>query len=272
MPLDLSTIRIVLIDTRTPENIGMSARAMKNCGLSRLALVRPAEFRTAAAYRPALEAFPILEGAEVFSELAPAVAASRMVVGTTRREGQDRHPLLTPAEWVRDLLPRAAGQEVSILFGPESDGLSHRDLDRCDALVSIPGHPEFTSFNLAQAVLLVSYEIFRASPSFRGDGERLSLAPAEAREGFYSHLEKVLLRIGFLHANNPGRILSTLRRLFGRTGLEERDVRILRGILSQIDWAMNSRVEGKSRPQPPVSAASRRRGRRPCNPPPGWDS
>src|SRR5512144_1972154 len=111
---DLSLIRIVLVEPRVPENIGMAARAMKNCGLSRLILVRPVDHLSAAACRPAMEAYPLVQSAEVHSGLPDAIAGSRMVVGATRRGGQDRHPLLTPREWIRDLLPRADGQEVSI--------------------------------------------------------------------------------------------------------------------------------------------------------------
>jgi len=238
MPLDPSTLRIVLVDPQTPENIGMAARAMKNCGLSRLVLVRPTDFRSAAAYRPAMEAYPLLEAAEVFPDLLPAIAGSRMVVGTTRRAGRDRRPLLTPADWIRDFLPRAAGEEVSILFGPESDGLPREAIDRCDVLITLPGHPGSSSFNLAQAVLLVAYEIFRASSAFTLEERRPDLATTQSREELYRHLEAVLLRVGFLHENNPGRVLSTLRRLFGRACLEEREVRILRGILSQVEWAL----------------------------------
>ena len=107
--MDLSVIRIVLVDPRIPENIGMAARAMKNCGLSRLALVRGADPRQPAACRAAMDALSILETTETFADLDSAVAGSRMVVGTTRRGGQDRQPLLTPPEWIRDVLPRAAG-------------------------------------------------------------------------------------------------------------------------------------------------------------------
>ena len=130
MSLDLSRIRIVLVEPRVPENIGMAARAMKNCGLSRLALVGAVDHLTPSACRPAMEALPILEAAEIFSDLPSAVARSRMVVGTTRRGGQDRGPLHTPAEWIRDLLPRAAGQEVSILFGTEKDGLTREAVEK----------------------------------------------------------------------------------------------------------------------------------------------
>jgi tRNA/rRNA methyltransferase len=237
--LDLSLIRIVLVEPRVPENIGMAARAMKNCGLSRLALVRAADHLTPSACRPAMEALPILEAAEVFLDLPSAVARSRMVVGTTRRRGQDRRPLHTPAEWIRDHLPRAEGQEVSILFGTEKDGLTREAVGLCDVLVTIPAHPDFLSFNLAQAVLLIGYELFRASPEFRGGDGRLSLATTESREALFRHLDRVLLRTGFLREHHPGRIRSTLRRLFGRTSLEEREVSVLRGILSQVEWALD---------------------------------
>ena len=245
MRLDLSLIRIVLVEPRVPENIGMAARAMKNCGLSRLALVRAVDHRSPSACRPAMEALPILEAAEVFPDLPSAVARSRMVVGTTRRRGQDRRPLHTPAEWIRDHLPRAEGQEVSILFGTEKDGLTREAVGLCDVLVTIPAHPDFLSFNLAQAVLLIGYELFRAAPESHREAEKLDLATAESREALFRHLDAVLHRVGFLREDNPGRILFTLRRLFGRTSLEEREVSVLRGILSQVEWALDHRGEGK---------------------------
>jgi len=238
MPLDLSRISIVLVEPRVPENIGMAARAMKNCGISRLVLVRPVDHLSAAACRPAMEAYPLVQSAQVHDRLAAAIEGSRMVVGTTRREGQDRQPLLTPTAWIREVLPRADGQEISILFGAEKDGLSREAIDRCDVLLTLPAHPEYGSFNLAQAVLLVCYELFRASPEYAAGDARLELATVKEREELFSHLESLLLSVGFLHENNPGRIMSSLRRLFGRTGLEERDIRILRGILSQVEWAL----------------------------------
>jgi tRNA/rRNA methyltransferase len=239
MGLDLSHIRIVLVEPRVPENIGMSARAMKNCGLSHLVLVRPVDHRSAAACRPAMEAYPLVLSAEVYDSLAQAVAGSRMVVGATRRGGQDRHPLLAPGEWIHDFLPRAEGQEVSILFGCEKDGLSREAVDRCDLLLTLPAHPHYGSFNLAQAVLLVGYELFRSTGAARAGEARLDLAAQKDREDFFGHLERLLLEVGFLHENNPGRIMTSLRRLFGRAGLEDRDLRILRGLLSQIQWALH---------------------------------
>ncbi|MCI0409350.1 MAG: RNA methyltransferase [Acidobacteria bacterium] len=238
MGLDLSRIRIVLVEPRVPENIGMAARAMKNCGIFHLVLVRPVDHLSVAACRPAMEAFPLVQAAEVHNQLAEAIQGSRMVVGATRRGGQDRHPLLTPAAWIREVLPRAEGQEVSILFGAEKDGLTREATDRCDVLLTLPAHPDYGSFNLAQAVLLVCYELFRASPDNAAGNSRLELATMKEREEFFSHLESLLLSVGFLHENNPGRIMSSLRRLFGRAGLEERDIRILRGILSQVEWAL----------------------------------
>jgi TrmH family RNA methyltransferase len=239
MGLDLSRVRIVLVEPRIPENIGMAARAMKNCGLSRMALVRPAEHLGAAACRPAMEARTLLETAEVFQDPAAAVAGSGMVVGATRRGGQDRQPLLSPDDWIRKLLPRAEGREVSILFGTEKDGLTREALDLCDALITIPANPEFPSFNLAQAVLLVCHGLFRAAEDVPREAKREpDLSTSREREELFSHMETVLLRIGFLHRDKPGRVLITLRRLFGRTSLRKREIRILRGILSQVEWAL----------------------------------
>ena len=146
-----------------------------------------------------MEARPILEAAEVYADLEIAVAGSRMVAGTTRRRGQDREPAMPPEGWIRDLLPRAEGMEVSILFGTEKDGLTRKDLDLCDVLLRIPANPEFPSFNLAQAVLLVGYELFRAAPAAAREGEKLALALSSEREDFFRHLESVLWRISFLH-------------------------------------------------------------------------
>src|SRR5262249_39228710 len=145
---DFSLIRIVLVEPRISENIGMAARAMKNFGLSRMVLVRPADHRGAAAARPAMEARPILEAAGVVADLPAALAGSRMVVGATRRGGQDRSPLLSPEAWIRDVLPRAGGQQVSILFGTEKDGLTREAVDLCDVLITLPANPRFPSFNL----------------------------------------------------------------------------------------------------------------------------
>ena len=243
MTLDLSRVRMVLVEPRNPENIGMAARAMKNFGLLRLALVRPADHLSPAACRPAMEARSILETAEVHSDLRDAVAGSRMVVGTTRRGGQDRRPLLTPEAWIREVLPRAEGQEVSVLFGTEKDGLTRDAVDLCDVLITIPANPAFPSLNLAQAVLLVGYELFRGSQESRREVAVLDLASAREREELFDHLKTVLLRTGFLHENRPDRILAALRRLFGRTSLEEREVLILRGILSQMEWALERAAE-----------------------------
>src|SRR6185436_2515339 len=195
MGLDLSRIRIVLVEPRVPENIGMAARAMKNCGVSRLVLVRPVEHLSAAACRPAMEAYPLLQSAEVHPRLDEAIQGSRMIVGATRRGGQDRHPLLTPSEWIREVLPRAEGQEVSILFGAEKDGLSTEATDRCDVLLRLPAHPDYGSFNLAQAVLLVSYELFRASEHYAAAAKPLDLATDKEREEFFVHLESLLLTV-----------------------------------------------------------------------------
>src|SRR5262249_31106306 len=150
------------------------------------------------------------QSAEIHDSLAAAVAGSGLVVGATRRGGQDRHPLLGPDEWIRDYLPRADGHDVSIVFGCEKDGLSREELDRCDLLLALPANPEYGSYNLAAAVLLVGYELFRSSPSVPQRREKADLTSRQEREDFFAHLEQVLLEVGFLHPNNPGRIMTTL--------------------------------------------------------------
>lgn len=235
---ELSDFQIVLVDPQIPANIGMVARAMRNCGFQRLVTVNGCSPRGREAFRPAVDAARLLEEAKTFSDLREAIADSRLVVGTTRRRGQGRHSLITPEVMVRELLPRARRQEVSILFGPERDGLSRDALDLCDALVNIPSHSDLASFNLAQAVLLVIYPIFRARVTSAAPAGGPDMASVRSREDFFAQLEEVLSRIGFLKENNPGRVLSALRQLLGRTGLEEREVRILRGILSQVQWAV----------------------------------
>ena len=244
---DLARIRIVLVAPAIPENIGMAARAMQNCGLSRLVLVNPVDPRSVAAVRPAMEAHRLVARAEIHRDLAAAVAGSGMVVGTTRRRGRDRHPPLPLDEWIRDQLPRSGGRDISILFGPEKNGLDREALDRCDFLITIPAHSGHESFNLAQAVLLVSHALFRAAEK---GAPPLPAAPVPAtageREGLQRHLESVLIRIGFQQTGQPGRVLARLRRLFGRTVLDEREVRILRGILSQFEWALYRKRPGEA--------------------------
>ena len=166
--------------------------------------------------------------------LEEALRPCSLTVGTTRRKGKRRQRALTPREIAPEVLRVAREYRVALIFGPEDRGLSNEELDLCQEIVTIPAHPRYGSLNLAQAVMILLYELFLAAhPTHR---ESRKLATSEELEGMYRHMEEVLLRIGFLHPNNPKRMMTALRRLFGRARLDSREVRIIRGIMRQVNW------------------------------------
>ena len=168
--------------------------------------------------------------------LAEAVADCALVVGTTARGGPYRQGVRAPREAAPDIVARAQQQQVALVFGPEDHGLSNADLKLCHQLITIPTNPDYPSLNLAQAVMVCAYELFVVSRADAALAQRPALAPAAQVEQAYERLRDALLTIGFLHPDNPDHIMFALRRLFGRTGLEEREVRILLGLARQIEW------------------------------------
>ena len=238
-PLDLGKFRVVLVEPLYGGNIGQVARAMVNFGLSSLVLVNPREHLTPEAYWMAREGKGILEGAAVHPTLEEALAGTGLAVGTTRRAGKYRRPALTPEEFAAEAGPLSSGNEIAIVFGREDSGLSGAELALCQWIVTIPASDNFPSLNLAQAVLLIGYELFLKSSAGAeavGAASDLRLAGPAALERFYRHLEETLTAIGFLTGDQAPAILISLRRVFGRANLEERDVKILRGILGQMEW------------------------------------
>jgi tRNA/rRNA methyltransferase len=238
----LRNITIVLVRPQYAGNIGSVCRAMKNMGISRLILVSPGQDPLSAEARMmATSARDILQKAKIYSSLEEALQGFRWIAGTSARKGINRGPFISPREISPEILQHARSIPVAILFGPEDRGLTNRELDPCHALIRIPTHPGLSSLNLAQAVLLLSYELFLTSRAETSEGFSSSSGmpkPAEFKriEGMYNHLEELLLRIGFLDPNNPKRIMHTLRRIFGRANLGDRDVAILRGIFRQLEW------------------------------------
>jgi tRNA/rRNA methyltransferase len=235
----MSRIRIVLVRPRTGGNVGSVARAMKNMGLGDLVLVRPRARRSLVSRHMAVHAADILDRARTVSTLAEAVADCALVVGTTARRGPYRLGAVTPRELAPEIARRARRQRVALVFGPEDHGLANEDLKACHRLIRIPTSAEYTSLNLAQAVLVCAYEIFVAAAKpapVKTKDPDLQLAKSERIAFAFERLEQALLRIGFLPAENPDHIMHSLRRLFGRTGLEEREVRILLGIARQVEW------------------------------------
>jgi tRNA/rRNA methyltransferase len=235
-PLD--RVAIVLIRPQFAGNIGSVSRAMKNMGLSRLILVSPAQDHLSEEARMmATSARDILEKIEVYSTPEKALKGFRWIAGTSARKGRNRGPFITPREICPEIMVHARTIPVAILFGPEDKGLTNEELAPCHALITLPTHSGLHSLNLAQAVMLVCYELHLATLSDSPDGPLLPrFAEFQKLEGMYNHLEDLLLHIGFLDPKNPKRIMHTLRRIFGRANLSDRDVAILRGIFRQLEW------------------------------------
>ncbi|HEY5999051.1 MAG TPA: RNA methyltransferase [bacterium] len=243
----LSRVAIVLVEPREPGNIGAAARAMANMGLSRLVLVRPVDFLVPDAYRMALAAKPILEGAVVADDLGAALAGFGFVAGTTRRGGSGRRGRVTPRALAAEVCGLEGSDEAALLFGREDSGLTNEELQYCQRLVTIPSSAGFGSLNLAQSVLVLAYELFLATGAADGPPSGRRRATTVELESLYGHMERVLLEIGYLHADNPARMMRVFRRLIGRAGPDEREVRALRGIFRQVGWYAGRRGE---RPAP----------------------
>jgi len=241
--MHLGSVSIILVRPRFPENIGSVARAMKNMGLSRLFVVNGSSPLHANAYKLASGAEDILERAEEFFTLREAISEMGCVVGTTSRRGKERGPDLTPEALARKLIPLSQNNLIGLAFGSEKEGLTNEELSLCHLYARIPSMASFPSLNLAQAVMVVSYELFRAS--IEVPKKEVRLVPAEQMQRMLEHMEKTLLRIGFLDSNNPKRIMRVLRRLFGRSQMDEREVKILEGIWSQMDH--DSRIGRKGK-------------------------
>ncbi|WP_122585462.1 tRNA (cytosine(32)/uridine(32)-2'-O)-methyltransferase TrmJ [Pseudomonas viridiflava] len=243
----LQNIRVVLVGTTHPGNIGGAARAMKNMGLSRLVLVDPRIFPSPDADARASGATDILEGAQVVATLEEALTGCRLVLGTSARDRSLPWPMLDPrASGVKVVEQAGQGAEVALVFGREHAGLTNEELQRCHFHVHIPSDPGFSSLNLAAAVQVLSYEVrmswLAASEQPAHDepskmARNAELATMDEMEGFYGHLEATLVAIGFLDPEKPRHLMARLRRLFGRSEVEHSELSILRGILTETQKA-----------------------------------
>jgi len=278
----LQNITVVLVRPQYAGNIGSVCRAMKNMGLSKLILVSPEpDPLSTEAKMMATSAQDLLRKAKILPSLEEALLGFRWIAGTSARKGRNRGPFIFPREICPEIIGHARSIPVAILFGPEDRGLTNEELAPCQALIQIPTHPGLSSLNLAQAVMVMGYELHLARLAELGKGERgmrpepfkvqgcpalqvvqggmrnakrlrsdeacspsgrlPMLAEFQKVEGMYSHLEELLLRIGFLDPKNPKRIMHTWRRIFGRAKLNDRDVAILRGIFHQLEWYATKR-------------------------------
>jgi len=231
----MTPVRIVLVNTSHPGNIGAAARAMKNMGLEELCLVAPQQFPSAEATARASGADDLLASAACVETLDEAVGDATLVVGASARNRTLPLPVLDPRECAELVIGQPDDGRTAILFGRERTGLTNEELDRCHYLVQIPTNPAYPSLNVAAAVQVLAYELrMAAGLSLERPGQRHRFATAEEMERFYEHLQESLIAIDFLDADNPRQLMRRLRRLFGRAHPNANEVNILRGILTAI--------------------------------------
>lgn len=236
--MKLDNLCVVLVAPSGALNIGSVARAMANFGVADLRLVAPqTDHSQDEARKMAVKATPILEQAMVYADLESALANCHFAVGTTRRFGKYRENLLHPDEAAHTLLPLLAKGRVALVFGREDRGLKTEELDLCQRLITIPTSDQLPSMNLAQSVAVCLYEVAKAHRSGNpAGGAGRKLATVTQLEDMFEHMRRSFREIGYLDPQNPEHILRAIRRFLGRAALDPREVRILRGMLSQIDW------------------------------------
>lgn len=240
---------IVLFKPKAAGNIGAAARALKNMGLRDLRLVAPLDFDRQAAAAMAVHASDLLRRARVYPDLASALADCTLTVGTTARPGPYRSSARPLREMAAELARAARHNKVALIFGPEDRGLTNEELKLCQRLLTVPAASEYCSLNLAQAVMLVAYELMMASdkgaPALetanRGVGQAepsdvRARAPVTAVEAMFERLAAALVAIGFIPADNPDHIMFAIRNFLGRSGVAPRELDILNGLARQIGW------------------------------------
>ena len=236
-----SQLRIVLVGTQHPGNIGSAARAMKTMGLSKLVLVAPEKAPDRDTHAMAAGADDLVEAAPVIAALAEAVADCRWVLGCTARSRRIQLEQLHPRDAAARAVLAAAGGPVALVFGRERTGLDNEELQLCHAAVHIPSDPAFSSLNLAAAVQVLSYELRCALLGDAGTGEAgggRTLPPGEdvashaELEGLFGQLAEALDQIDFHKGRAPASAMRKLRRLYLRANLDSAEVRLLRGVLA----------------------------------------
>lgn len=241
----LDRIRIVMVNTSHAGNIGSAARAMKTMGLTQLWLVDPAGFPGPKADAMASGATDLLATARVVASVDEAIAGCGLVLGASARQRRIPWPHVDAEKGAGMALAQAASTDIAILFGREQSGLSNEELQRCHAHLEIPGNPEYPVLNVASAIQVVCYELrkqwlARQHP-VAGDAPLMPVelvrwddipASADKLEQFFVHCEQTLLEIGFFEADTPKKLMARVRRLFLRARPDERELRMLRGMLS----------------------------------------
>jgi len=251
----LDNVRVVLVNTSHPGNIGAVARAMKNMGLRHLTLVDPEDFPHDIARFRAVSATDILDTATVVPELKSAVSDCGLVIGASARSRSMPWPMLDPRQCAGRVVADGAGNRVALVFGREKSGLSNEELTLCNYHVQIPADEAYPSLNLAAAVTVIIHEVRMACLQAGEETAELRPAVPAADEGhwdvprangqqmelFYEHLEKVLVDLDFHDPDNPRQLMARMRRLFGRIRPDQMEVNILRGVLTHIEHSLNTR-------------------------------
>ncbi|UGV31334.1 tRNA (cytosine(32)/uridine(32)-2'-O)-methyltransferase TrmJ [Halopseudomonas aestusnigri] len=257
----LNNVRVVLVNTSHPGNIGGAARAMKNMGLTQLVLVDPERFPDPDAVSRASGADDVLVNARIVATLEEAIADCSLVLGTSARDRRIPWPVLDPresADKVLDQLEQVADAQIALVFGREDSGLTTDELQRCQYHVHIPSMPDFSSLNLAAAVQVLAYELRMQGLQREGAPTKMHKvettavfneipATAGELEQFYQHLEQVLVEIGFHDPQKPRQLMPRLRRLYGRVHLNRMEMNILRGILTETQKAVGVKAAGERR-------------------------
>ncbi len=235
----LSSITVVLNETRYPENIGAAARACKNFGITRIRLVRPELLRMENVLKMAThEARDLIENMVVYDRLANALQDQTFVIGTSARTGRQRRPSHTPKEMAALLPTLLANNRIALLFGSEKFGLNNEHLAFCNALVTIPT-TNFSSLNLAQSVVVILYEIFEAlAGGVISRAERPRLATVKERQGMFQHLEKLFGLMGLMEKQPLDYWMRNAHRLLDRKDLTARDVKTIRGFCRNAERAI----------------------------------
>jgi len=243
----LDSVRIVLVQTYHPGNIGAIARAMKTMGLNELYLVDPTDYPAEEASSRAAGALDVLDNAIVVESLSEAIADCTQVFATSARKRNYTRPQVTAEEaagWIKE----NPNEKIAIVFGRERMGLSNEQLGMCQQLLYIPGNPEYDVLNIGSAVQIVSYELFKQLGQHRDDIEAPTpitdneeeYASQIDMERFYQHLESTLSDTGFLVKNHPGEAIQRLQQMFARAQPNAKELRMLRGILGSVDKLTDS--------------------------------
>ena len=235
LTMNFDNIRIVLVETTHPGNIGACARAMKNMGLTRLVLVNPKCYPSAEASARASGADDVLAWARVVDDLDTALTGCVLVMGTSARRRNLVWPELDPRACALKTAEVSDRAPVALVFGQERSGLTNEAMDRCHFLVHIPTNPDYSSLNLAAAVQVLCYELRMVRQQGLPTTNDVTVAaPAEEVARFYNHLEQVLIEIEFLDPANPRHLMRRLHRLFNRARPDQIEINILRGILTAV--------------------------------------